>query len=180
MEDTLQFWADCDRFWEWIENPELTPESLEAYANTGILPKAKVVRPPRDFNEPPPGDFPVGSVWFHPTTGEMFVFNQGAWKSTCTLKPPKSEPKGPGINLQKVKDVAKLYGIHSYYQSLTHQFKFSMGDKCWVETVDNIKEFTEVFTLENYFSQFTAEKRSPEDTVPTTLGVKLEPCEDLF
>jgi hypothetical protein len=170
MEDTLQFWADCDRFWEWVENPELTPESLEAYANTGILPKAKVARPPRDFNEPPPGDFKTGSVWFHPATGEMFVFNQGAWKSTCTLKLPK-----PGIDLQRVKDVAKLYGIHSYYQSLTHQFKFSTGDKCWVETVENIKKFTEVFTLENYFSQFTEEKRSYNTNTGTKVSANALP-----
>lgn len=175
MEETIEFWADCDRFWEWIENPELTPESLEFYAGTGILPKAKVVRPPRDFNEPPPGDFPEGSKWFHPATGEMFVFNQGAWAGTYTSRSPKSGPKGPGINLQEVKDVAKLYGIHSYYQSLTQQFKFSSGDKCWVETVENLKVFTKAFTLGDYFSQFTCQKRSYNKNTGTKVSANALP-----
>ncbi len=160
MDETLQFLTDCDSFWNWIESPDLTPESLESYADTGILPKAKVVRPPRNFNEPPPGDFVDGSVWFHPTTGEMSLFSQGAWKGTYTSRPSKPEPKKPDINLQEVKDVAKLYGVHSYYQSLTHQFKFSTGSTCWVETVENLKTFTKAFTLGDYFSQFTAKKRS--------------------
>jgi hypothetical protein len=61
---------------------------------------------------------------------------------------------------------------------LTHQFKFSTGDKCWVETVENLKIFTKAFKLEDYFSQFTRQKHGSA-IVPTTLEVKPEPREDL-
>jgi hypothetical protein len=152
---------ECDSFWKWIENPDLTTESLESYANTGIFPKVKVNKPPRDFDSPPQGEFNDGSVWFH-SSGEMWVWNNGAWNSTSRSS-KKKKPEDLGISIQEVKDVAKLYRIHTYYQSLTHQFKFSSGDKCWTESVEDLKTFLVVFTLKDYFSQFTPKEECYND-----------------
>jgi len=113
MDETLQFLQERDYFHSWIESENTTAEDLERYAQTGKVPVKKSTKP-RDFNLPPPGTFFEGSIWFHPVSYQKFVYKGGAWEA---------EPIS--FSSEDVRLAAKEKGIHSYYNSVTHQFVFS-------------------------------------------------------
>ena len=41
MEETLTFLAECDRFWEWVEGPNVSVEDLSEFSRTGEIPKLR-------------------------------------------------------------------------------------------------------------------------------------------
>jgi hypothetical protein len=155
MEETLKFLEDCDNFWSWLENPDITLESLEEYANTGILPPQPVYKTPRVWDKPPKGDFKEGSAWFHPDTQQMYLWNRGQWHAVHEVKSRNKTVKEPDTTIQDVKKAAKANSIHCYYQGITQQFVFSRNGDSWTETLEGMKDHITRGILESYFAQFT-------------------------
>lgn len=149
MSTALLFLEECEKFRKWLDDPETSPDSLEIYAASGIIPeppsetKSPRMSTQRNPNLPPQGDFQEGSTWFHPRSQEMFLYRNKTWV--------RSE-ENTKTTSQKVKYAASLYGVHCYYQSLTHQFKFSCGECSWTATVEELETYlANGKTLEDYF-----------------------------
>ena len=155
MEETLEFLEDCDSFWKWLDNPDVTLESLEKYAYTGVLPPQPVYKAPRVWSEPPKGDFKEGSAWFHPDTQQMYLWNKGEWHTANVPKSRNKIPDEPNAIIPAVKQAAKDNSIHCYYQGVTKQFVFSHDGNSWTETLEGMKDYATDKTLDSYFVQFT-------------------------
>lgn len=157
MSTALLFLEECNKFWKWIDDPQTSVDSLETYAESGIIPEAVAnqkparMSPQRNPNIPPQGDFTEGSMWFHPVTQEMHLYTAGAWvrSRNNTTKKKLSPPE--------VKKVANSSGIHCYYQDLTKQYKFSLGEHSWTATVEVLDSYIDSGEhLEEYFRSITS------------------------